>query len=181
MQLPVADIAEKRYMMNCYNKSLTATVYIINNGRVLLHMHKKYKTWFPVGGHIEKDELPHEAALREAGEESGLNVRICDHCDDFFSIGLVKRVPRPVAVYNEGDKDEDFLDFIYAAVTDESEPRVSGEESPVFRWFTPEELLDEKENIKIHIRNTALHCFYYIQNINPRERTYFPETENSFL
>jgi len=31
---------------------------------------------FPVGGHIEADELPHEAALREAYEESGLQVKL---------------------------------------------------------------------------------------------------------
>lgn len=171
--------AEKRYIMNCYNKSLTATVYIINNGRVLLHMHKKYKTWFPVGGHIEKDELPHEAALREVREESGLRVCLTDYSDNSFSIGLVKRVPRPVAVYNEGDKDEDFLDFIYAAVTDESVPQASGNESRLFRWFSPQELLDEKENIKIHIRNTALYCYYYSEKIS--ERVYFPETENAYL
>lgn len=55
-----------------FNRSLTATVYIINESKVLLHNHKKYNTLFPVGGHIEADELPHEAALREAYEESGL-------------------------------------------------------------------------------------------------------------
>ena len=47
-----------------YNKSITATVYVINDGKVLLHQHKKYKTWFPLGGHIEEDEFPHEAAIR---------------------------------------------------------------------------------------------------------------------
>ena len=29
-----------------YNKSITATVYVINDGKVLLHQHKKYKTGF---------------------------------------------------------------------------------------------------------------------------------------
>ena len=48
-----------------YNKSITATVYVINDGKVLLHQHKKYNTWFPLGGHIEENEFPHEAAIRE--------------------------------------------------------------------------------------------------------------------
>ena len=45
-----------------YNKSISATVYVVNDGKVLLHLHKKYKTWFPLGGHVEADEFPHEAA-----------------------------------------------------------------------------------------------------------------------
>lgn len=40
-----------------YNKSITATVYVINDGKVLLHEHKKYHTWFPLGGHIEADNF----------------------------------------------------------------------------------------------------------------------------
>lgn len=35
-------------------------------------MHKKYKSLFPIGGHMEKDELPIEIASREIKEETGL-------------------------------------------------------------------------------------------------------------
>lgn len=165
-----------------YNKSLTATVYIINRGKVLLHLHKKYNTWFPVGGHLEEDELPHEAALREAKEESGFDVTLYQNNTDDFSIGLVKRVPTPVFVYNEGDRTvggEDFLDFIYAAVTDGTEPSSGENESRAFRWFSRDELLSENENIKIHIRNTALYCLYYVTG--EENAVFFPETENAIL
>ena len=57
-----------------YNKSITATVYVINDGKVLLHQHKKYNTWFPLGGHIEENEFPHEAAIREVKEELGIDL-----------------------------------------------------------------------------------------------------------
>ncbi len=165
-----------------YNKALTATVYVINNGRVLLHLHKRYNTWFPVGGHFEEDELPHEAAVREVREESGFDVTLFSKRGDDFSIGLVKRVPTPLLVYNEGDRKnggEDFLDFIYCALTDESEPSSGENESTVFRWFSKEELLDSSENIKIHIRNTALYCLYYVTEENSRE--YFPEDSNAIF
>lgn len=39
-------------------KSMTATVYVTNNDKVLLHTHKKYNSLFPVGGHLEEGELP---------------------------------------------------------------------------------------------------------------------------
>lgn len=54
------------------NRNITATVYIFNENKVLLHMHKKYKSLFPIGGHMEKDELPIEIASREIKEETGL-------------------------------------------------------------------------------------------------------------
>lgn len=74
------------------NRTLTATVYIINGDKVLLHKHKKYNTLFPVGGHIEADELPHEAALREAYEESGLKVKLYNN-EEQLELGRVQQLP----------------------------------------------------------------------------------------
>jgi 8-oxo-dGTP pyrophosphatase MutT (NUDIX family) len=54
---------------------LTASAWVINYNRdqVLLHYHKSLDKWIQLGGHLEKEELIPEAALREAREESGLN------------------------------------------------------------------------------------------------------------
>ena len=41
----------------------TASVYIVRDNRVLLHMHKKLNMWLPPGGHIELDEDPNQAAI----------------------------------------------------------------------------------------------------------------------
>ena len=38
--------------------------------------HRKLDKWLPLGGHIELDEDPENAALREAKEESGLDVEL---------------------------------------------------------------------------------------------------------
>lgn len=43
---------------------------------MLLHKHKKLGRWFPPGGHIEPNELPDEAAVREVLEESGVRVAL---------------------------------------------------------------------------------------------------------
>ena len=73
-----------------YNKSITATVYIVNDNRILLHKHKKYNTWFPVGGHLRSNELPHEAAIREVKEETGLDITLLEteHVAN-FDIGVL--------------------------------------------------------------------------------------------
>ena len=52
-------------------RHFVATVYAVHDGAVALHEHDKLEMWLPAGGHLDRDELPHEAALREAREESG--------------------------------------------------------------------------------------------------------------
>jgi len=51
----------------------TASLYIIDDaGRMLLHHHRRLNRWLQMGGHVEGDESPDLAALREGSEESGL-------------------------------------------------------------------------------------------------------------
>ncbi len=45
-------------------------------GATLLHWHRKVGLWLPPGGHIEANEDPTEAALREVLEETGMQVEI---------------------------------------------------------------------------------------------------------
>ncbi len=54
----------------------TVVVYIVRQNKVLLINHKQLKKWLPLGGHIELDEDPEEAAIREAKEESGFDIEI---------------------------------------------------------------------------------------------------------
>jgi 8-oxo-dGTP pyrophosphatase MutT (NUDIX family) len=54
----------------------TVAVFIVKNGKVLLVHHRKLNKWLPIGGHIELDEDPEQAALREAREESGFEVEL---------------------------------------------------------------------------------------------------------
>ncbi len=44
------------------------------SGQVFLGNHKKANDWIPPGGHIEKNETPLEAAIREACEELSVDV-----------------------------------------------------------------------------------------------------------
>jgi len=52
----------------------TVEVFVVNNRRVLLRKHDKYKEWLSIGGHIEPDENPNQAAVREVKEEGGLDI-----------------------------------------------------------------------------------------------------------
>ena len=54
----------------------TVAIFVVHEGRVLLIHHRQLNQWLPLGGHIELDEDPEAAALREAREESGLEVEL---------------------------------------------------------------------------------------------------------
>lgn len=55
---------------------LTVGSFIFHEKSVLLILHKKLNMWLPVGGHIELDESPDEAIIREAKEETNLDITL---------------------------------------------------------------------------------------------------------
>ena len=54
----------------------TVAIFVVHDAKILLIHHRKLDKWLPLGGHIELDEDPEQAALREAKEESGLDVEL---------------------------------------------------------------------------------------------------------
>jgi len=55
----------------------TATGLVFNENRqILMIFHKKLNVWLPPGGHIENNELPAKAVIREIFEETGIKAEI---------------------------------------------------------------------------------------------------------
>ena len=54
----------------------TVAIFVVHDGKVLVIHHRNLNKWLPLGGHIELDEDPEAAAVREAKEESGLEVEL---------------------------------------------------------------------------------------------------------
>jgi 8-oxo-dGTP diphosphatase len=82
-----------------YKKHFTASAVIIVRSHILLVDHKRIGAWLPPGGHVEENELPHQTAIRETKEETGLNISIiADHlpttksADAFF-------LPEPLCIH----------------------------------------------------------------------------------
>lgn len=62
-------------------KHFTASAIIIQDNKVLLVKHKKLGVWLYPGGHVEEDETPDQALVREVKEETGLDVEIIGEID----------------------------------------------------------------------------------------------------
>lgn len=138
-----------------FKKSMTSSVYVIYKNKVLLHRHKKYNTLFPLGGKMNENEVPHETAIREVYEESGLEVQLYNR-DNELNLGRVIQLHSPMhtLLENVGHEVEN-IDFIYfaRALTDKVNPQ-KGESKELF-WFTKEEI-EDNDNIKPHVKVMAL-------------------------
>lgn len=139
------------------NKSITSSVYVVFKSRVLLHRHKKYKTLFPLGGHMEPNEVPHETAIREVFEESGLSIQLYNSKEK-LQLGRVKQLHQPMHMLleNVGHEVEN-IDFIYFATTDSDKLNPGAEESNEFYWLSKEDI-EVSEEIKPHVKQMALNA-----------------------
>ncbi len=63
--------------LQSYNAKIcyTITGFLIHDNKILLIKHKKAGIWLCPGGHIEENELPHQAVEREFLEETGIKAQ----------------------------------------------------------------------------------------------------------
>ena len=95
-------------------RHFTVAVFVVWNGKVLLHHHRKLGMWLPPGGHIEKDELPDEAAVREVLEETGLRVDLVGERREDVDDPVQLRRPAGVQLEDIGPGHQ-HIDLIYFA------------------------------------------------------------------
>ena len=100
------------------HRHFTVTGFVSHDGRTALHWHRRLAMWLPPGGHVEADEDPVQAVLREVREETGLDVDVLDRAA--FAYATPPQLPPPaaMAVYDiprDGILDEphQHIDFIY--------------------------------------------------------------------
>ncbi|MBA2277299.1 MAG: NUDIX domain-containing protein [Chloroflexia bacterium] len=98
-------------------RDFTVAVFVVAQGRVLLHWHRKLGMWLPPGGHIELGELPDDAALRETLEETGIAIRLAgEHGLDRDLPGEPRQLVRPAGIQLEDiTPGHQHIDLVYFA------------------------------------------------------------------
>jgi 8-oxo-dGTP pyrophosphatase MutT (NUDIX family) len=68
------DTGEEPFSREPDQTHLTGSAIVVSELGVILHRHKLDGRWFQPGGHLERGEVPWDAALREGLEETGLAI-----------------------------------------------------------------------------------------------------------
>lgn len=133
----------------------TSEVFVVFNHKVLLRKHDKYKLWLSIGGHIELDEDPCQAAIREVKEEVGLDIELVDSGETRQTEDDYKELIPPRFLYRHCiNETHEHICFVYfARSTTDKTSNQSEELSEDIRWFSLEEL--DNPEITDHVRNYA--------------------------
>jgi 8-oxo-dGTP pyrophosphatase MutT (NUDIX family) len=130
-------------------RHFTATVYVVEGGAVALHRHDRLGIRVPPGGHVDRDELPHEAGLREVREETGLEATLLDETDD-VGAPAGRALPQPrhqmlydIDVHDDGRVAHQHVDHTYYATVDDREIDPAGDDEAdpsAWAWYDRDDL-----------------------------------------
>ncbi|SIQ90879.1 ADP-ribose pyrophosphatase YjhB, NUDIX family [Haladaptatus litoreus] len=128
-------------------RHFTATIYVVHDGKCLLHEHDRLGMWLPPGGHLDRDELPREAALREVEEETGLDVTLLEPQPTISAdFGRELSPAEHTMLYDidsfDGEVAHQHIDFVYYG--ESANRNLSPDDGEVagdgWEWFTPGDL-----------------------------------------
>ena len=142
----------------------TVAIFVVQNSKVLLIHHRQLNKWLPLGGHIELDEDPEAAALREAREESGLQVELLGERPPTTEPGTRALVaPRFLDIHRINPTHEHIGMIYWARPIGGSLARAEAEHHDL-RWCAKQELDQLKPEISGAVR---WYCCKAIEEISP--------------
>lgn len=125
-------------------REFTATTYVVHNGKFLFVYHEKLQKWLPPGGHIEPNETPEEAAVREVLEETGVHIELLKQENIWIREEHAKSLARPFVVLLEKIPQHkercphEHIDLVYVGRPKDPLPQELGPH--IAEWFTLHEL-----------------------------------------
>lgn len=130
--------------MGNITRDFVSTVFIVKDKKVLLIKHKKIGLWLPPGGHIDKNETPEQAAVREIKEETGLDIELKP--ERFHRIAIL--MPHHVEIHPINDEHEHIC-FTYFTKPVGGKMIQNLKETDGFKWFSKEELDSGEVTIEV--------------------------------
>jgi ADP-ribose pyrophosphatase YjhB (NUDIX family) len=122
-------------------REFTVAVFVVHADRVLLHHHRKLSMWLPPGGHIEPNELPDDAALREVEEETGVRAVLVGAPG--LPVTYPRQLMRPAGIQLEDiAPGHQHIDLVYFAVPADGGEALAPEQlcEPGTGWYALDDL-----------------------------------------
>lgn len=127
-------------------RHFTVSGFLSHDGRTALHWHR-LGLWLPPGGHIQPNEDPIQAVLREIEEETGVEALIVPTSTP-YPHDDPRQLPPPVTVgvyeIDEPGNPHEHIDFVYFARPRaggaSGAPDLPGRPDEGWRWVGREEL-----------------------------------------
>jgi 8-oxo-dGTP diphosphatase len=131
------------------NKHFTTSSFVVNKDKTkaLFVFHKKIKRWIYPGGHLEVNEIPDEAVLRELKEETGIDGKIISQNPVDLKDCHEAQLATPYCVLmmkikgSSKSEAHSHLDLVYLIEAD-SDELLSSEDNSEAKWFTKNEIED---------------------------------------
>jgi len=156
-----------------HDATVSAFIFRTDNKepKVVLHLHKKIKSYMQFGGHIELHENPWQAVTHEIVEESGYSLEqlsLLQPVKRIKKLSGTKLHPYPVVLNTHTFPGIDHFhsDITFAFITN-VEPRevIGEEESKEVSLFTKSEILElPSDKILENVREIALFIFDELLN-----------------
>ena len=129
-------------------RHFTVAVFVVSDGKVLLHLHRKLGMWLPPGGHIEQNELPDDAAVREVFEETGLRVKLVGEKREDVEDPIQLHRPAGVQLENIGPGHQ-HIDLIYFATPSGQTDIHQDFSRDKVGWYGPEDWNEMRVNAEV--------------------------------
>jgi ADP-ribose pyrophosphatase YjhB (NUDIX family) len=103
---------------------VTGSAVVVGPRGVILVKHKSLGIWLQPGGHVDPDETPSDAALREAQEETGLEAAFAGGSPQLVHVDV-----------HPGPRGHTHLDLRYLVEAGDRDPQPPEGESQEVAWF----------------------------------------------
>lgn len=138
-------------------REFLSTVFVVKDGKVLMTWNNKVNNWIPIGGHIEENELPCSSVIREAKEESGLDIELICPFDNSEDRNLIQ----PVHVRLDHIRDNHkHINLMYFGFVKGGECFTLDDEGKELKWFSIKEL--EKEDMIPNVKEWGIKSLKYL-------------------
>ena len=147
---------------------IASCCFVFKNSKILLIKHKALGgVWIEPGGHVDENEIPTDAAIREVKEETGIDVRLIG--DTGMRSESKKYLPKPVLItytrvpYKDRPMHYHFNMLYLAKMKNPKQKIRTSKENPETGWFTEQEV--DKLKMFVNVRSPIHAAFRAMRGI----------------